>query len=52
MKTKIIYLAIFAAFWSCSDFLEVDSETELSDNAFFETPEEFKEKWILYLYFF
>ncbi|UKM64277.1 RagB/SusD family nutrient uptake outer membrane protein [Flavobacteriaceae bacterium GSB9] len=42
MKTKIIYLAIFAAFWSCSDFLEVDSETELSDNAFFETPEDFE----------
>jgi len=41
MKTKIVYILLAISLSSCSDFLEIDSETQLSDNTFFKTQDDF-----------
>ncbi|WNH11483.1 RagB/SusD family nutrient uptake outer membrane protein [Thalassobellus suaedae] len=41
MKTKILYIVLAFSMVACSDFLEIDSETDLSNSTFFQTPEDY-----------
>ncbi|MFI1743657.1 RagB/SusD family nutrient uptake outer membrane protein [Thalassobellus sediminis] len=42
MKIKILYIVLAFSMVACSDFLEIESETDLSNSTFFQTSEDFE----------